>query len=290
MAHNVESLIWQRLWETETQALKRRFIGRQFRKFEHFERWAYSTFDCSIAVSDEDARLIRQRFAGKRVEVVDNGVATAHFEPSPYRQRDPKRLLFLGSLDWRPNLDAVKLLLNDIFPSVRAQEPGATLAIVGRKPADWLRQQALKQPGVELHADVADVRPFLAAAGLLVVPLRIGGGSRLKILEALSAGLPVVTSRVGVEGLHLEMGRHVTVVDGDKETARAILQLMKDPETARQQAELGRERILERYDWSGLADRLDEIWRETAGVAAPMQCRPRTNTNHETHEREKVAS
>ena len=101
-------------------------------------------------------------------------------------------MLFLGSLDWRPNLDAVRLLLDDILPRVQAAEPRATLAIVGRKPPDSLRTEAANRPGVELHADVPDVRPFLRSAGMLVVPLRIGGGSRLKILEALATGTPVI--------------------------------------------------------------------------------------------------
>jgi len=265
MAHNVESLIWQRLWETETHPLKRWYIRKQFRKFERFERWAYSTFDCSIAVSEEDARLIRDRFGGKLVEVVDNGVDTAFFEPTAPNQRDPKRILFLGSLDWRPNLDAVKQLIEEIFPSVRAGEPGATLAIVGRKPPEWLHQCAKGQPGIEIHADVPDVRPFLAKAGLLAVPLRIGGGSRLKILEALAAGLPVVTTHIGAEGLHLEPQRHLSVANLPSEMARAILELMRYPEAAQCQTLRGRARILERYDWNGLADRLDDIWRQTAG-------------------------
>ena len=269
VAHNVESLIWQRYMETETHPLKRWYIRRQFRKFERFERWAYSTFDGTIAVSEEDARLIRERFGGRRVEVVDNGVDTAFFKPNAQIARDPYQILFLGSLDWRPNLDGVKLLLDDIFPRVRKQQPKATLTIVGRKPVDWLRQQVVGMTGVELHADVADVRPFLAKAGMLAVPLRIGGGSRLKILEALAAGLPVVTSRVGVEGLHLEPSQHVTLADGPEEFSTAIVQTINDPESARHQADRGRQRVLDRYDWSGLADRLEAIWREVAGRAEP---------------------
>jgi polysaccharide biosynthesis protein PslH len=269
MAHNVESLIWRRLAETEGNPLKRWYIRRQFRKYEDFERWAYSTSECTIAVSDEDAQRIRDCFGGQRVEVVDNGVDTGYFEPMPRVTRDSKRILFLGSLDWRPNLDAAKLLLDDIFPLVRRQEPLAQLDIVGRKPADWLQKHVARRAGVELHADVADVRPFLAAAGMLAVPLRVGGGSRLKILEALASGLPVVTSRIGVEGLHLEADLHVTVADHPEEFARAILRFMDNPEFAAQQTSRGRDHVLERYDWTGLAERLDEIWLQTARVAAP---------------------
>src|SRR5207248_7650671 len=116
------------------------------------------------------------------------------------------------SLEWRPNLDAVRLLLDRTLPAVRAAEPDVRLSIVGRRPPAWLVQRARTEPGVELHADVPDVRPHLARAAVLAVPLRIGGGSRLKILEALGCGVPVVSTRVGAEGLDLRDGEHLTVV------------------------------------------------------------------------------
>src|SRR5207248_634511 len=109
MAHNVESLIWQRYHETTTDLLKRWYIGRQWRKFERFERQAFADATCAVAVSDVDAALIREQFGGERVDVVDNGVDTAYFRPAAVA-RDVAQVLFLGSLDWRPNLDAVGLL------------------------------------------------------------------------------------------------------------------------------------------------------------------------------------
>ena len=111
----------------------------------------------------------------------------------------------------------MSLLLDDIFPAVRAREPGATLSLVGRHPPEWLRAKVANTPGVRVFADVPDVRPFLATCGMLVVPLRIGGGSRLKILEALAAGTPVVSTRVGAEGLELAPGRDLLV---DRNAAR----------------------------------------------------------------------
>src|SRR5208337_4874934 len=144
--------------------------------------------------------------------VVDNGIDRRYYEavrPNP----DPATILFLGSLNWRPNVDAIGLLVEKIFPAVRAAEPAARLQIVGRKPSPALIQRAREVPGVELHADVPDVRPFLAKSTVMVVPLRIGGGSRLKILEALAAGLPVISTRVGAEGLELVPGVNLTVVE-----------------------------------------------------------------------------
>ena len=271
MAHNVESLIWQRYTEAEKNPLKKAFLRQQYAKFEAFEGWAYTAATRTVAVSREDADLIEGRFAAGPVNVVDNGVDTEFFQPDLTIVRDPHRVLYLGSLDWRPNLDAVSLLLDDIFPRVRSVEPRASLAIVGRKPPDWLLQRATQTPGVELHADVPDVRPFLHSAGMLAVPLRIGGGSRLKILEALATGTPVVTSTVGVEGLRLLAGAHCTVADGPAAMAAALLETMAHPELAKQQAGRGRTKVLAEYDWAGLAANLDVIWQECAGRVAGVR-------------------
>jgi glycosyltransferase involved in cell wall biosynthesis len=259
VAHNVESVIWRRYYETEKGMVKRWYVGRQWRKFERFERRALAEAHCTIAVSDVDAERFRREFGVSRVDVVENGVDTAYFRPET-TGRTPGRLLFLGSLDWRPNLDGVSRLLDDIFPAVRAAEPDATLDLVGRNPPAWLRRRAGELPGVALHADVPDVRPFLARCALMVVPLRIGGGSRLKILEALAAGVPVVSTRIGAEGLCLEPGRDFTVSDDTDDLAPALIAALRSPQTMARQAASGRERILERYDWGTLADEMERIW------------------------------
>lgn len=263
VAHNVESLIWQRYHETEANPLKRWYIGRQWRKFERFERETYGAADCTVAVSAEDAARIRGRFGGGRVQVIDNGVDTCYFRPSP-RPAGAGPVLFLGSLDWRPNLDAVGQLLEVVWPALRRSEPAARLCLVGRHPPGWLRRQAAATAGVELHADVPDVRPYLAAASVLAVPLRVGGGSRLKILEALAAGVPVVSTRVGAEGLCLEPGKHLTVVDAVGDMAAALVRCLREPGAARAQAAAGRDVVLHRYDWDALAARLEAVWLRCA--------------------------
>jgi glycosyltransferase involved in cell wall biosynthesis len=260
MAHNVESLIWQRYTEAEENRAKRWYIRQQWSKFERFERWAYRSASMPIAVSREDARLMRERFGVDRVSVVANGVDVSYFKPQRDVDRDPARLLFLGSLDWRPNLDGVTLLLDDIFPRVRAANPDATLALVGRRPPEWLRARAAQIDGVRVFADVPDVRPFLATAGMLLVPLRIGGGSRLKILEALACETPVVSTRVGAEGLQLTPGRDLVVTGTPGELPDAILQAIRRPDELQEMAESGRSRVLARYSWGPLAERLGEIW------------------------------
>lgn len=263
VAHNVESMIWQRYHDTEANLLKRWYVGRQWRKFELFERRAYGESGMTVAVSPEDAHRIRTEFHGRSVRVVDNGVDTEYFRPAD-EPRESNRILFLGSLDWRPNLDGVALLLDRVFPAVRAVEPSARLDLVGRNPPDWLRQRVASCDGVELHGNVADVRPYLARTGVMAVPLRIGGGSRLKILEALASAVPVVSTRIGAEGLCLEPDRHLTVVERIEDMADNLVSAIRNPVDMQQQALRGREVVLARYDWGRLADELERAWIELA--------------------------
>ncbi len=264
MAHNVESLIWQRYTETEANPIKRWYIAKQWQKFERFEQWAYSAATRAIAVSHEDARLMRERMGASRADVVENGVDVEFFKPQRDVERDPARLLFMGSLDWRPNLDAIGLLLDDIFPRVRARIPNATLSLVGRRPPESLLERVAATPGVRIFANVPDVRPFLASCGMLVVPLRIGGGSRLKILEALATETPVVSTRIGAEGLQLLDGHDLSLTIDAPSMVDAILETIARPDEARELAESGRRKVLSRYSWEPLAEKLHTVWHAVA--------------------------
>jgi glycosyltransferase involved in cell wall biosynthesis len=261
IAHNVDTLIWQRFYENETNFLKKAFLKTQWTKFRRFEEEAFRQATRVVAVSEEDARLIREQFGQPNVDVVDNGIDRAFFEQVK-GQRDPTRILFLGALDWRPNLDAIGLLLDKIFPKVRAQEPSVKLVIVGRHPPAGLIERARQTPGVELHADVADVRPYLGESGVMAVPLRIGGGSRLKILEALACGLPVVSTRVGAEGLLLKPGEDYVQAEEDA-MADALVSAIRKPGEMQAQAEHGRRLVLDTYDWNELAKKLEATWEKS---------------------------
>ena len=261
IAHNVESLIWQRYVQSETNPLKRWYLKQQWRKFHRVEQRLFNEVECVVTVSPEDQQLARDEFGITHTTVVDNGVDCAYFAEMT---RAPERasVLFLGSLDWRPNLDAVTLLLDRIFPLVREQEPEARLAIVGRRPPAWLVSRVAGMPGVELHADVPDVRPYLASATAMTVPLRIGGGSRLKILEAMAAGTPVVSSRVGAEGLSVTADEHLKVADSAQEHAAMLVQAIRQPGPMAQLADNARRLVRQRYDWESLSRRLEEVWKD----------------------------
>lgn len=259
MAHNVESLIWQRYHQTERHPFRRWYIARQWARFRDFERWVFSDAQRIVAVSDHDAALARNEFGASRVSVVENGVDLEQYPPRPAEEKG-EGILFLGSLDWRPNLDGVALLMNEVFPRVRAQRSDASLTIVGRRPPDWLVRQAGQAAGVRLCADVPDVRPYLAGSAVMVVPLRIGGGTRLKILEAAASAVPVVSTAVGAEGLCIEPERHFLQGETAEELASRLVQCLAHPESAAEMARRARAEVVERYDWNRLADKLEEVW------------------------------
>lgn len=261
-AHNIESLIWQRYAETEANGLKRTYVREQWRKMLAFERRSFASVARIVAVSEPDVAVGRGLYGDLPFACVDNGVDAAYFRD---QAADPasRQILFLGALDWRPNQDAIAILLDEIFPSVRARMPDATLAIVGRSPSPRLVERVRAMDGVTVHADVPDVRPYMAASAMMAVPLRIGGGSRLKIIEALAARLPVVSTAIGAEGLKLQPGRDIEIADDAAAMTEAILARLKQPSLV---SDATWNTVAGAYDWSILAGRLEAIWLDAAGT------------------------
>ena len=264
-AHNVESQIWRRYYENERRPLHRGYIHHQWRKFARFERWAFQRGDQTIFVSEQDAQLARSEFEAPCAAVVENGVDTTEFQPV-FSGRDPFKLLLMGSLDWRPNLDGIERFVRVVVPQVRAMDPRVSVTVIGRHPHPSFTQWIRSQPAVSLHANVPDVQEYTRRAGALVVPLRIGGGSRLKILEAAAAGLPILSTRIGAEGLRFRPDEHYSEVDTIDQLAVAIRDHMRQPERSYARAVAARQVVEEHYDWSKLAQRLEGCWLERCRV------------------------
>ena len=272
-AHNVDSLIWQRHAETAGNPLKRALLADQWRKMHRFEGRAFRAATRIAAVSAADAALAAREYGRLPIDVVDNGVDAGGFA-SLRADAASNQVLFLGALDWRPNIDAVEILLDQVMPLVSARVPGATLSIVGRSPSEAMARRIAGHPAARLFANVPDVRPHMAASAVMAVPLRIGGGSRLKILESLAAGLPVVSTAVGAEGLEIEAGRDYALADAPEAMAEAIAAVLTGRGPADEQREATRALIAGRYDWALLGDRLEATWlgavaaRKAASVMA----------------------
>jgi glycosyltransferase involved in cell wall biosynthesis len=262
VAHNVESLIWQRYFEVESNLLKKAYIYLQWKKMERFESMAFQMFTQTVAVSDQDRQAIEQWIPKERVSVVENGVDVSYFQPSSDKSK-PFSLVFTGAMDWRPNVDAMFYFIDEIWARVLRDYPQSTLTIVGRNPMATLRDHVQNMESVKLTGTVDDVRPYLNAAQVYIVPLRVGGGSRLKILEAFSMGLPVVSTSVGAEGLCVTQGQHVLFANDPQNFADAIVELFNDQLLRKQLGEEGQRLVHEHYRWDSLARRLEEVWEKT---------------------------
>jgi glycosyltransferase involved in cell wall biosynthesis len=263
-AHNVESDIWERTTAAQRSAARRWYAGVQAKKVSRFERAALAGADAVLAVSDGDAARIREFAAPPRVVVVRNGVDARAFAPDPSVRREAEEVLFVGSLDWRPNQDAVGWFLAEVWPRIRAKRPAASFVVVGRTPPPWFTAAVTAAPGARVAASVPDVRPFVARAAVSVVPLRIGGGSRLKICEALAMETPVVSTTVGAEGL--EIGDGAAIADGAEAFAAAVLSTLADPAESLARSRRGRTRVLSAHDWDAIAPAMAAAWRETAAA------------------------
>jgi glycosyltransferase involved in cell wall biosynthesis len=221
-----------------------------------------------ITCSAEDASILRRRYPWLSCTAVPSGVDVEYFRCSARQgARERDLLLHLGTMSYGPNADAASWLVRSILPIVRLARPSVRLAIVGRNPPPEVT--ALAGEGVVVTGEVEDVRPWLQRAAMLVAPLRIGGGTRLKIVEALAAGCPVVSTAVGAEGLDLRSGEHLRLAEGPQALAAAILDLLENPARADALAREGCAAVREHYAWPVLSERLLAAWQDAARPTRP---------------------
>jgi glycosyltransferase involved in cell wall biosynthesis len=264
MAHNIESQILFRRAQQGRTIVERVFFGLQARKMEAFESDVLRRADWVTVVTKLDAEQVRA-WGVQRTSLVDNGVDVDQFVPLEGKC-DSDEILFLAALDWYPNLDALDFLLEDIFPLVRQASPSARLRVVGRRPPAGLKERIARCPGVEFVGEVADVRPFLTRAAVVAVPLRVGGGSRIKILEALAMGKAVVSTSIGAEGLAVRGGEHLLIADSPSKFARETVELLNSPAERQRLGENGRKLVVERYGWDQIARTLEWAWQQACAV------------------------
>jgi polysaccharide biosynthesis protein PslH len=271
--HNVEAEIWRRHAETKTDRLGRLLYGAQYRRMLRYERRTLARFDGILAVSDADRETFSRLYPGavsKLVHVVPTGVDTEYFassaidnQPSAISHQpsaishQPLRLIFTGSMDWLPNEDAMLYFCREVLPAIRAELPDAHLTIVGRTPTPAVKKLA-DDRGVTVTGRVDDVRPYMEQAAVYIVPLRIGGGTRLKIFEAMAMGKAVVSTTIGAEGLPVTDGEHVLLADDAAAFARAVIDLVRNVERRRRIEAAARTLVVERYDWSAVAGELED--------------------------------
>jgi sugar transferase (PEP-CTERM/EpsH1 system associated) len=254
--HNLETRIWERYVATETARLRRSYFDLQRRRLARFERLACSTYDHCVAVSEADAEAMLRDFDARAASTIPTGVDLDYFAPQAERGEG---IVFVGSMDWMPNQDAVRYFVNDILPLVRREEPDVRLTIVGRSaPADIV-DLSRTVPGVEVTGFVEDVRPYIARAAVVVVPLRVGSGTRIKIYEAMAMGKPVISTTIGVEGLPVRGGSELLIADSADAFARDVTAVLRRPDLQRDLGSRARAYVVEHCSWDGAARRFVEI-------------------------------
>jgi polysaccharide biosynthesis protein PslH len=245
--HNVESVIWERHAQSGRTAAHRAYFNLQAKRMFQWEQNVCRSVSQVIAVSETDEKLMRSRFGIEQVSSVPTGVDVEYFE-RPESSSVLYDLVFVGSMDWMPNIDGMRWFLADVFPLIRRQKPDCRLAIVGRNPPQALLDAA-KDSHITVTGTVPDVRPFLWQSAISVVPLRVGGGTRLKIFEAMAAGTPVVSTTVGAEGLPVNHGKTIQIADTAQQFAEECLNLLAVPESRQTMAQQAMKLVVENYSW-----------------------------------------
>lgn len=230
--HNVEAMIWERRASIPQNPIRRAYMREQWRRMRRLESEECGRFDHVVAVSAGDAAIFRSEYGATSVSDVPTGVDLEYFSPRSPRPKDDAELIFVGSMDWLPNEDGVRWFADHVLGRVRQQVPNVRLTIVGRSPGSAVRRLMEQDPAIEVTGAVPDVRPYLERGAVFVVPLRIGGGTRLKIYEAMAMRIPMVSTSIGAEGLPVRSGEHLIIADGPEQQASAIVQLLQNPQVA----------------------------------------------------------
>ena len=260
--HNVESEIWRRHALTESHPLKRVMYKIEFQKMLRYEQVMIRKFQHVIAVSENDRELMNQWVDGSRVTVVPTGVDLQQYKPSPARESASPLVVFVGAMDWEPNVDGVEYFCSQIWPKVLAEVPDAQFRIVGRNPDKRVQKWACNT--VQVTGRVPSVVDHLRDAAAVIVPLRIGGGTRLKIYEAMATGRAVVSTTIGAEGLDVHHGEDVVLADEPERFAQAVVMLLKDPKE-RLRFEGAAAATAARYDWPAIGERFSDVLARVAG-------------------------
>jgi sugar transferase (PEP-CTERM/EpsH1 system associated) len=262
--HNVEAMIWERHAQVASHPVKRAYMREQWRRMLRHERAECRRFDRVIAVSPQDAEVFSRDFGLGDVSHVPTGVDTEFFRPSGSETRQPRELVFTGSMDWMPNEDAMKWFAADILPLIQKRVPDVTVTVVGRNPPASVRALADSHPAIRVTGSVPDVRPYIERAAAFIVPIRVGGGTRLKIFEALAMERPVISTAIGAEGLPVRDGVDAILADEPQAFADAVADLLGDPARAERIGQAAAAAVRAEYGWDGVAARFADICKRVA--------------------------
>jgi glycosyltransferase involved in cell wall biosynthesis len=259
--HDISYDLLRQVARSRVSLGRRVYAALNWRKLAREERACYRSADGVLVCSAADGARVLADVPAARVAVIPNAADVEFFKP---RATDPpadgRTVLFFGLLSTFPNIDGVQFLMREVWPRIAAARPDARCKVVGAQPPPWLSKMA--GPRVEVPGLVADLRPHLASSAVVVVPLRLGSGTRLKIVEAMAMAKPVVSTRLGAEGIEAVPGRDIEIADDPETFASAVVTLLDRPELAAERGRSGRELALARYSWSRAARDLEALFDE----------------------------
>jgi glycosyltransferase involved in cell wall biosynthesis len=250
--HNVEAMIWKRHVEQAGSAVRRLYFRRQARLMLEYERRVCRSVKSVIAVSEADAKTMRELYGVSRVNAVPTGVDVAFFTP-PAEAQPATDLVFVGSMDWMPNVDGVVWFVREVLPLIRKKIPDCSLDVVGRTPGREVTEMAEGDARIRITGTVPDVRPWLWESKAAIVPLRIGGGTRLKIYEAMAAKTAVISTTIGAEGLDIAPGENILIADQAEAFADACVRLIADERERRRLAAAAWRHVEAKHSWEAAA-------------------------------------
>lgn len=279
--HNACFQIFQRLAQGSGNPLTRLLLEREWRALKRYEAQACARFDHVVTVTDEDRLILEEMVnevrqgSGQSEQPLPGGsrrtqfstipicVDTQEVQPVPPAQGS-QEVLHLGTMFWLPNVEGVLWFMREVLPRLREKLPGATLSVVGKNPPDSIRLLASRESGVEVTGYVPDPRPYLERAGAFIVPLFAAGGMRVKIVDAWRWGLPIVSTRIGAEGIRYRDGENILIADDAEAFAQALARVLQDGELNQRLRENGRRWVEEQYDWQRVYPAWDEVYRTSA--------------------------
>jgi polysaccharide biosynthesis protein PslH len=262
--HNVEAQIWERYYKVARNPVWKTVCWLESRTLSRAERHYVPLADGVLTVSEQDRSFFAQYAAPERLFVIPTGVDTEYFQPAGAAP-EPNTLVFTGAMDWMPNEDGVTYFVEKVFPMIQQEIKKARFFVVGHRPPK--RIQALASENVVVTGSVADIRPYLARAAVVVVPLRSGSGTRIKIFEAMAMGKAVVSTTLGAEGLPVRTGENIMLADDPAVFAQQTIGLLRDAERREQLERAARRLVEENYGWPAVGEYFDRIIEDLASRA-----------------------
>lgn len=263
-ATNAEAELQRVISKIDRSSIRRFPVGIysmiQAQRIEKFEKWLCQTVDAVIAVSNED-KVHLQKYHGAPIFVMSNGIFVDNYSPRLESKRHQNQLVFTGKMDYRPNVDAIEWFVTSILPDIQMDIPDIYLTIVGRNPHPRIQSYA-EQDNITITGWVESVQPYIHSATIFVVPLRMGSGTRLKILEAMASGCPVISTSIGAAGLHPDVKHAIKIADDDAEFGRIVVSLLKDTPLRQNLSKQAIQQVRQHYDWSALIPNLLAAYRE----------------------------